>query len=98
MFSTLPLIFILTKSGNAIYGVILSLYNRETLYPDWTLKVEPQESVFFLVKGRIDDVEGMPLLGVTVTIEGQYHGQYIAFPDLVRMKIKGNVENNFSHH
>ncbi len=22
----------------------------------------------------------------------------IAFPDLVRMKIKGNVENNFSHH
>ncbi len=24
--------------------------------------------------------------------------RYIAFPDLVRMKIKGNVENNFSHH
>jgi hypothetical protein len=22
----------------------------------------------------------------------------IAFPDLVRMKIKDNVENNFSHH
>ncbi len=28
----------------------------------------------------------------------QIQREYIAFPDLVRMKIKGNVENNFSHH
>jgi hypothetical protein len=57
--------------------VFSKTFTRETSdFPKWRLRVEPQESVFFVIEGHIYDMEGNLLPNVTVTIEGQYNGQY----------------------
>jgi hypothetical protein len=57
--------------------VFSETFTKETSdYPKWRLKVEPQESVFFVIKGHVYDMEGNPLPKVTVTVEGEYGGQY----------------------
>ncbi len=59
----------------------------------------------FPILGHSIDAFGGVVERITAVLERQKHYVHrhteilaIAFPDLVRMKIKGNVENNFSHH
>jgi hypothetical protein len=57
--------------------VFSKVFTQETSdFPGWTLKVEPQESVFYVIEGHINDVEGNPLPNVTVTLEGEDGRQY----------------------
>jgi len=51
-------------------SVFSKVFTRETSdFPDWTLKVEQQEAVFYEINGYIYDTSNLPLADVTLTLD-----------------------------